>query len=107
MPDYADLSAFDKEALEQAKRMLNPHGGMYWILCGREVIPTDDVLEWGKWFSEDGEDRVIERSDVRSPGGGVCWVSTVFMGLDMSLGLGRPLLFETMIFDREHTAKQL
>lgn len=67
-----------------------------YILKGREAVPCDDLLEWGKWF-ENREARKIAADtvdDVR--------VSTVFLGLDHAFGDGPPLLFETMVFGGPH-----
>lgn len=55
---------------------------------------VDDVLEWGRWFETSGERRRVGFRHL-----GRCYVSTVFLALDHSFGLGGPpLLFETMVF---------
>lgn len=35
-----------------------------------------------------------------------CWVSTVFIGIDMSFGEGPPLIYETMIFGDQLNEEQ-
>jgi len=69
---------------------------MNYILQGKEAIPIDDVLEWGRWFQKhDRKVKVDEVGDVK--------ISTVFLGLDHQFNPGGlPLLFETMVFGGEH-----
>lgn len=69
---------------------------LFYTLEGREprALEGDQVvaaLTWAKWF--DNGDRRVCRSGV-----GRYSVRTDFLGLDMSYGYGRPLLFETMVF---------
>lgn len=74
----------------------------YYILKDREVIPTDDVREWGRFFN-DSEARVIGNDKV-----GEATVSTVFLGLDHGFGhAGPPVLFETMVFDLPGDERQV
>jgi len=74
-----------------------------YILVGHSAVPEDDLMmAWAQWF-ETG-DRSVAQTDVF---GGLCHVSTVFLGLDYSFGQGRPLLFETMAFwDGEDSYEQ-
>ena len=58
------------------------------------VVPTT-LQEWARMF--DGRDRVVGRTEV-----GKARVSTVFLGIDHSFGMGPPLWFETMVFGGEH-----
>lgn len=63
----------------------------YYILKGREIVPTN-AKEWAEWF---------ETADrhVRNNSKGSIQVSTVFLGLDHNYSQkGPPILFETMIF---------
>lgn len=53
--------------------------------------PCGNLLEWAMWFE------TAERRVARDEFDGFT-VSTVFLGLDRSAGMGRPVLFETMIF---------
>lgn len=55
-------------------------------------IDTEALIRWAKWFEDTGKRRVAETiiDGVR--------ISTIFLGLDYSLGPGPPLWFETMIF---------
>jgi len=64
----------------------------YYILEGKKVVGVDDVLVWGKMFNS-REDRIVKKTKI-----GDVEVSTVFLGIDHSFGVGKPLLFETMIF---------
>jgi hypothetical protein len=56
------------------------------------VIPATDLFEWGQWF-ESATRRVAEDFV------GKVRISTVFLGLNHRYGEGRPLWFETMVFE--------
>lgn len=50
-----------------------------------------DLMKWAEWF--EAADRFVAKTKT--------WgseVSTVFIGLDHSFGMGVPLLYETMVF---------
>ena len=64
-----------------------------YILKNKKTIPTDDIIEWGKWF-ETANRRVAETTLKNG-----LWVSTVFLGLDHNFLVGgKPKIFETMVF---------
>lgn len=65
----------------------------FYILDGKIPIPAPDAGTWGRWMEDAGQSRVVKQETV-----GTLWVSTVFLGLDHSYGLGQPALFETMVF---------
>lgn len=68
---------------------------MYVLNNEREPVEEPDVLKWGAWLEEAGDNRVVGRTTV-APG---VDVSTVFLGLDHNFAPeGPPLLFETMVF---------
>jgi len=72
-----------------------PTIGKY-ILKGKRVYQCKDLLEWGDWLEKAKGKRIVKQDFL--PNG--YYVSTVFLGLDHNLtGKGKPLLFETMIFD--------
>jgi hypothetical protein len=73
----------------------------FYILKGKEVVPVEDVLEWGRFFG-DGDKRRVAWTDF----GENNYVSTVFLGLDHSFGEGPPLIFETMVFGGELDQEQ-
>jgi hypothetical protein len=76
------------------KRRPTDDWSQFYILVNREVTPCD-CLTWAQWFEEhktDGERIVRQESAGRG-----WFVSTVFIGLDPSIGTGPPLLFETMV----------
>lgn len=53
-----------------------------------------------QWAERVEASRHVARDDVVTPHGRCLWVSTVWLGLDMNLGLGDvPLIFETMAFE--------
>lgn len=58
--------------------------------------PAPDLLAWAKWM--EAHSRYIARDRVSDE----VMVSTVFLGLDHSLGQGAPVLFETMVFGGKH-----
>ena len=66
----------------------------YYILKDKKVIPVNDVLEWAKMFEK--KDRRVAEDNI-----GEVRISTVFLGLDHRIGKGKPLIFETMIFEGE------
>jgi len=69
-------------------------------LVGKIAVPETDLLKWGRWL--DKADRRVARDVV----GGVL-VSTVFLGMDHGWGEGPPILFETMAFEDEDTAREI
>lgn len=65
-----------------------------YILRDHEPIACSNLMEWAKWFQT--ADRIVAQTEV-----GRSKVSTVFLGLDHSFGGKKPLLFETMIFEKK------
>lgn len=104
-PDYLErhIEQFGLEG-QEAERFRD--GGRHWILIDGEPVVVP-LLEWAQWFGKTDQ-RVIGRDEVQSPGGRIFRVSTVFLGMDHSFGMGpKPLLFETMIFDDVRIAKRM
>lgn len=68
-----------------------------WILDdeGRAVNPAD--FEQYAAFMADPERRRIDEDTLA----GGTWISTVFLGVDPSFGLGPPVLWETMVFGHD------
>jgi len=67
-----------------------------YILVGQTPVPCEDLMEWARWY-ETADRHVFDESTVTHR------VSTVFLGLDhnfqrLIMGVGEPLLFETMVF---------
>ncbi len=62
-----------------------------YILDGKNVIPCQDILEWGKTF--ESQNRVVAKYKINN-----LEVSTVFLGIDHGSGIGAPIVFETMVF---------
>lgn len=50
-----------------------------------------DLTTWFNWLAT--ADKTVKKDNV-----GNAHVSTVFLGIDYSFGMGQPLLFETMVF---------
>lgn len=61
---------------------------------GRTPIPCNDTIAWGQWMN-DPQKRIVSQEAV-----GKYWISTVFLALDHSFGSGPPVLWETMVFNR-------
>ena len=70
-----------------------------YILKGKKVVPEYDLMKWGKWF-ETAERHVADTKI------GKVRVSTVFLGLDHNWGMGKPILFEMMVFGGKHDQYQ-
>ena len=66
-----------------------------YILTRHIPIPCDDLMVWANWFE-------TAKRHVASDHIGKVYISTVFLGIDHSFGIGEPLLFETMIFGGKH-----
>lgn len=49
---------------------------------------------WGRWM-ENFKDRIVQREEYKG-----FFVSTVFLGIDHRFDEGKPLLFETMVFNK-------
>ena len=64
-----------------------------WIFKDGLAIPEPDLMIWACWM-EDERSKLQHRDKVLG-----IRISTVFLGLDHSFGIGEPVLWETMIFD--------
>lgn len=75
--------------------------GRFILNQSRQIIPCEDLFEWGKWLET--ADRHVAQTELKDR---KIKISTVFLGLDHSFGSGEPLLFETMIFGGMHDGHQ-
>ncbi len=64
---------------------------MYYILDGKNTVACD-VATWASSF-ENRDAWTVNKTTI-----GDANISTVFLGIDHSLGGARPMLFETMVF---------
>lgn len=65
----------------------------YFILKGKRIASVD-LVTWGKYLET--EERHIAYYEL--PGASIC-ISTVFLGINHNFfNIGKPILFETMIF---------
>ena len=71
-------------------------GGCY----GYEGEPLEDFRQWAILFADE-ERRVVGFTALDG-----VEVSTVWLGLDYSIGPGPPLIYETMIFGGPHDERQ-
>lgn len=62
-----------------------------YILKGKKVVSCDNILDWVRVFEK--QDRIVAQDNVVD-----IKISTVFLGIDHSFGVGPPLIFETMVF---------
>jgi hypothetical protein len=62
-----------------------------YILDGHKPKLELNLIKWSKWL--ESADRCVKKTKVNDID-----VSTVFLGLDHSFGVGEPLLFETLVF---------
>jgi hypothetical protein len=76
---------------------------MYIVNNFGEVELCPDLQKWGEWMSGHEKERYLAKDEQ-----GQVRVSTVFLGLDHSFGsdAGKPLLWETMIFNGVHDGEQ-
>lgn len=68
----------------------------WYILDSNNDPQLVDVMTAAYWFEDRANDskRIVARTDINEG----CFVSTVFLCIDHSLGDSEPLLYETMIF---------
>jgi hypothetical protein len=67
--------------------------GKYILINGVPTVETD-LLTWMQWMEDHIDERIV-RQEVK----GESHFSTVFLGYDRAFGNGKPLLYETMVFD--------
>lgn len=83
-------------------------GRIYYKLNGKEIVPVDDLYEWGSWFQ--AANRQVARTvfyAYRKKRVYKILVSTAFLGIDHAWINGTaPILFETMVFGGPHDNAQ-
>ncbi len=74
---------------------------LHYILDGNGVpVIEDDIFKWGAWWSTNHERCVVGQTKLLSG----ATVSTVFLATDHNWkSYGDPLLYETMVFDADHS----
>ena len=84
-------SNFPRAILEEMHQRLSR---CFYALEGREVVKSN-MTQWASMMEETNSERFLSRDTIRPQ----VEVSTVFLGLDHSLGRADvPILFETMVF---------
>ncbi len=73
------------------------------ILAENHTIIPATLHEWAQWRDTAQEKRRVDQTTL--PSGK--WISTVFLGIDLSFGEGPPLYFETMVFPNERNMSEL
>jgi hypothetical protein len=66
----------------------------HYILLPNHQIAEADLMTWAEWFET--ADRHVSETFTQ-----LYWISTVFLGINHRFGSGPPVLFETMVFERE------
>lgn len=79
-----------------------------YTLIGQTPVPCADTLAWARWHKTNLQACIVKQQTVL----GLCWVSTVFLGLDHAFGRfmgsgARPVLFETMAFWRGEGGEEM
>lgn len=80
----------DKPNPDFLPRLLSLH----YVLEGKETRPAKSLKDFGARFER--LNRIVAQETING-----YFISTVFLGLDHNFGLGRPILFETMIFNED------
>lgn len=78
------------------------HNRLLYTLADREPVSCPDVLTWGYWMRDHRADCQVGLTYV-----GELAVSTLFLGVDMAMFGGGPLLFETIVFRGETNLHQM
>lgn len=72
---------------------------MNYILIDKKPVLELDIIKWATWFEK--SKRIVKQNGLKILGQEI-HASTVFLGIDHNFsGAGEPLLFETMIFDKD------
>jgi len=75
---------------------------LLWILDVKgNPVHEPDVVVWGQWFEFSGEERTMAFTTFCDAAGKDVVVSTVFTGMDQGMGIGAPVLYETMVWRGE------
>lgn len=69
---------------------------VFFVLKGHNPVPVNSMEEWGAFYNNIANRRVAS-TDIEG-----MRISTVFLGLDHNWSGGRPILFETMVFDQNN-----
>lgn len=72
-----------------------------YILENKKPVVCEDLFEWGI-FMEHGPKVVARTGFINSD----VVISTVFLGINHQFSNGKPLFFETMVFNGEHDGYQ-
>lgn len=102
LPD--DLRAHAVSINRETFQMFDPK-----YVLNKDNVPCPVGLgTWSAWFEAEGRKphggrRRVAETTLEHPGIGPVWISTVFIGIDHSVGVGPRHLFETMICWRHGT----
>ena len=74
-----------------------------YILRNHDPLPCTDLVTWRAWMET--PERWVQDTLLSDPSDNQVRICTVFLGVDVSFGIGPPILFETMVIggmcDRE------
>jgi len=67
---------------------------LYYILDGRKAVPVD-LMTWAGWFEKNGTNtnRHVAGDTIDE-----VRIRTIFLGIDLALGEGPPMIFKTRVF---------
>lgn len=75
----------------------------HYILLPNHTLAKADLMTWAEWYQTDPTARRVAETETE-----FFWVSTVFLGVNYNWSpSGPPIVFETMVFDRQSTIKPL
>lgn len=69
----------------------------YWVLDGHTPVPASDLFEWAEFFERGLDERRVALDHIEDPAHDAVQLSTVFIGVDLSLLGPVPLLFESRV----------
>jgi hypothetical protein len=99
----------DRQRIEKSLERVTDHAEQGEVLLERYTLDAhephrcNDLPAWKAWM--ESPQRIIQTTSLEDDAHNPVRVCTVFLGLDVSFGIGDPILFETMVlggkWDRE------
>ena len=59
-------------------------------------VPCENLLDWARWFTDNEDRRIVSYDTISNVD-----ISTVFLGVNHNLYREVPMIYETMIFQKE------
>jgi len=101
-----DIMRMGDTILEQAAKIVDESMVNFKYVLDESGNPLSEcnIEKWAEWMARN--DRVVARDEIRILSDEII-ISTVFLGIDYSFGIGEPILYETMIFGGKHNDYQV